>query len=69
VLVVPVGAVVVGVLAVVVLGGLAAVVVAAGGEVNVGPADAGKPTLPELVVGGRFGAGRGAGCRPAGVVV
>jgi hypothetical protein len=43
--------------------------VAAGGEVNVGPADAGKPTLPELVVGGRFGAGRGAGCRPAGVVV
>lgn len=57
--------VVVGVLPVVVLGAVVVTLVVVGGEVNVGPAEAEKPTVPALL---RccFGAGCAAGCRLRG---
>ena len=71
--VVPVGALTLVVVGATVVVGVALVVVVvvlgvvgAGGEVNVGPADAGNPTLPALLRWG-FGAGGTAGCRLTGL--
>jgi hypothetical protein len=68
VLVVPVGAALVMLLVVVVVGAalvvvvcVLGIVVVAGGEVNVGPADAGKPTVPAVLCF-CFGARGAAGC-------
>jgi hypothetical protein len=67
---VPVGAgvvvlvvVVVGALVVVVVGAVTVALVVIGGEVNVGPADAGKPTVVLTPVRCRFGEGGAAGWR------
>jgi hypothetical protein len=53
--VVPTGVVLVVVPGVVVVGAVAVTLVVAGGTVNVGPADAGKPTLVPASVGCPFG--------------
>jgi hypothetical protein len=60
--------VVVGAPLAVVVGAVAVTLVVGGGEVNVGPAEAGKPTVPALL-GCCFGAGGAARWRLAGLAL